>query len=117
MKSKIRNDLILICIILAISVILFIALKLTAKTGNVVEVAVDGKTVASYNLDEDTRFDIKTEGDHINTLVIKDGKAYVEYADCRDKICQNHKPVSLDGESIICLPHKVTITVSRGDEG
>ena len=114
MKPKIRNDLILICIILAISVILFITLKLTAKQGNIVEVAVDGKTVASYDLKEDTRFDIKTEGDHINTLVIKNGEAYVEYANCRDKICQNHKPICLDGESIICLPHKVTITVTGG---
>ncbi len=114
MKSKIRNDLILIGIILAISVILFIALKLSSKKGNIIEVTVEGKTVASYNIKENARFEIKTKGDHINTLVIKDGKAYIEYADCRDKICQNHKPISLEGESIICLPHKVTITVMSG---
>lgn len=116
MKPKFRNDLILIGIILSVSVILFIVLKTTSKTGDKVEVTVDGELVASYSLEENTQYNIKTDGGHINTLVIENGKAYVKYADCPDKICQNHKPISLDGDSIICLPHKVAITVSRGDE-
>lgn len=116
MKPKLKNDFILIGIILAVSTILFITLTLTAKTGDTVEVAVDGNVIKSFDLNVDTRYEIKTESDNINSLVIKDKKVYVEYANCRDKICQNHSPIKRDGESIICLPHKVTITVCRGDE-
>ncbi len=32
-------------------------------------------------------------------------------ADCPDGICANHKPIHKTGESIICLPHKVVVTV------
>lgn len=33
------------------------------------------------------------------------------YADCKDKICKNHKEISKSNESIICLPNKVEVTV------
>ena len=46
-----------------------------------------------------------------NTLVIKNGEAAVTRADCPDLICVNHRVVKRNGESIICLPHRVVITV------
>lgn len=114
MKRKIENDLILVGAVLLVAVFVLAFLKLTAKKGNLVEVKVDGKLVCELPLNEDTTYDIKTEGGHINRLVIKDEKAYVSFADCRDKICQNHSAISNVGESIICLPHKVTVTVTSG---
>ena len=48
--------------------------------------------------------------------VIKDGKAWVKEADCPDKICAKHRPISRSGESIICLPHKLVITVVNEKE-
>lgn len=116
MKPKFKNDFILIGVVLAVAIILFIILKLTAKTGDTVEIAVNGKVIKSFNLSDDIRYEIKTDSGNINTLVIKENKAYIEYANCRDKICQNHAPINHEGDSIICLPHKVTITVCEGDE-
>ena len=54
-------------------------------------------------------------GKELNLLVIKDGKAFVETATCRDGICAAHAPISREGESIVCLPHKVVITVKRSE--
>ena len=56
--------------------------------------------------------DIHTGKDGLNRLVIKDGKAWVETASCPDGICAAHKPIHREGESIVCLPNKVVITVS-----
>ena len=72
---------------------------------------VDGQVVESLPLDEDCEYDIKSDAGAVNTLVIKDGAAKMTQADCPDKICVNHRAISLSGESIICLPHKVVVSV------
>ena len=51
-----------------------------------------------------------------NRLVIEDGTARMEWADCPDQICVNHRPVSSGGESIICLPNKVVVSVVSSKE-
>ena len=48
---------------------------------------------------------------HRAIMYIKDGKAYVETATCPDGICAGHSPIHREGESIVCLPHRVVITV------
>jgi hypothetical protein len=49
-------------------------------------------------------------------LVIKDGKAFIQNADCPDKICAEHKPISKTGETIVCLPHKLVIEITENEE-
>jgi len=44
-------------------------------------------------------------------LVISDGKASVLEASCPDLVCAHHKPIQNTGETIVCLPNKVIITV------
>ena len=40
----------------------------------------------------------------------------MENASCPDGICVSHRPIFRDGESIVCLPNRVVITVvSDGD--
>ena len=49
-------------------------------------------------------------------MTIQDGQAFIEEADCPDKLCVKHKPISRNGESIICLPHKLAIRIVGGEE-
>ena len=114
-KIKKRNDVILIAAILALAALAALILLLTRTDGDRVIVTVKGDVYESYSLTKDIEVDIRTgeNGDQLNRLVIKDGKAHVESATCPDGICAAHKPISHDGESIICLPHKVVITVER----
>ena len=44
-------------------------------------------------------------------MVISDGKVRVDLADCPDGICVAHRPIFRDGESIVCLPNRVVVTV------
>ena len=40
----------------------------------------------------------------------------MEDADCPDQICVNHRAISRDGESIICLPNQTIVTIRGGEE-
>ena len=76
-----------------------------------VQLEVDGKVVETLSLDEDTVRKIETDNGGRNVLVIKDGEAEMSEANCPDGICTNHRKIHRNGESIICLPHKVVVTV------
>lgn len=87
----------------------------TGKTGDTVTVTINKTVFGEYPLDQDRTVEIRTETT-LNVLVIKDGKASVKSASCPDGICASHRPISMAGESIICLPNKVVITVSSKKE-
>ena len=113
---KFRNDLIFIVAILAVVAIGAAALFFLRGEGSTVQVEVDGTVIGTYPLSVDREVEIITgeNGEELNLLVIKDGKATVTTATCPDGICAAHKPISREGDSIICLPHKVVITVIGG---
>ncbi len=112
-EKHLKNDIILIGAIVLIAVIGCIYLFLVRGQGDKVEVTVDGEVYGVYSLSQDITEDIYTGKDNSghNLLVIKDGKAYVETASCPDKICASHRPIYRKGESIVCLPNRVVVTV------
>ena len=81
-----------------------------------VEVKIDGEIYGTYPLDEDIRERIESADGGYNILVISDGKASIEKANCPDKICVNHRAIHYSGDSVVCLPHKLTVTVVGGQE-
>lgn len=102
-------------IIAAVAVIagflVFFLYGLNNAWGAYVRLEVDGKVIETLSLDEDTVREIETENNGRNVLVIKDGEAKISEANCPDGICTNHSKIHRNGESIICLPHKVVVTV------
>ncbi len=114
-QRTLKNDVLLIVALLLAVALLGTCLLLTQKKGDVVVVRVDGVLYGAYSLDEDTTVEIATESGY-NRLVIRDGKAFVEDADCPDGICAAHRPIGGTRESIVCLPHGVVITVLRAED-
>ena len=112
-KHLVRNDILLIVGLLTVAAIGIFYLFVLRSEGNTVKVTVDGELYGVYSLSKNVTEDIYTgeNNHHLNRLVIKDGKAYVETATCPDGICVSHNPVFREGESIICLPHGVVIAV------
>ena len=108
-----RNDLIFILsLVIAVS-LLGLGFLLFRGEGDTVSVAVDGEPFGVYPLSVDRTVEIRTgeQSEQRNLLIIQDGKAYVSEASCPDGICAAHRPISRRGESIVCLPHRVVITV------
>ena len=85
-----------------------------AEHGKGVEITVDGESQAFLPLDENDSLRIDTETGY-NVITVKDGEVTVTEADCRDQICVEHKKIKKTGETIVCLPHKLVVTVT-GDE-
>lgn len=80
-------------------------------SGDYVQIQIDGECVETLPLDEDASREIPTDNEGLNILIIENGSAVMTEANCPDGICTNHKAISRVGESIICLPHKVVITI------
>ncbi|MDY3854638.1 MAG: NusG domain II-containing protein [Butyribacter sp.] len=111
MKLK-RNDFILIIIILAAALLSFAAYRLLYhKQGDSVQVTVDSRVIKTLPLDTDATYTIHSKDSGSNVLVIKNGAASIREANCSDEVCVHHKEISAQGESIICLPHKVVVSV------
>lgn len=111
-----KADFVIIGIVIAVAAVMLIFLYgSNSNFGSYVQIEVNGEITETLPLDEDTQKEIITENGGTNTLVIKDGKAKMTEANCPDGICKNHKSISRNGESIICLPHKVVISVVDND--
>ena len=116
-KKKLKNDLILISSLIVILSVIGLCFMFFRSEGNSITVTVDGNHFGTYRLDEDKSIEIITgdNGENLNLLVIEDGRAYVKSATCPDGICASHKPIFRNGESIVCLPHRVVITANSVD--
>ena len=112
-KRHIRNDFLLIAALLLIAFFGAVYLFVFRSSGNRVKVTVDGKLYGTYSLSQNITKDIITgkKDENINRLVIRDGKANMETASCPDGICVEHRAIFRDGESIVCLPNRVVVTV------
>jgi hypothetical protein len=110
-NTAIRDIVLILAIALVGLCLLFFNGRKTTPGSSVV-VEVDGKTVASYPLDTDGVF-VLNGG--TNTLEIKDGKARISDADCPNMQCVRQGWISRGGQSIVCLPNKLIVTVTSSD--
>lgn len=111
-----RNDVLLVAVLLIAAGALSLFLLFTRQTGGCVSVTVDGEVLMELPLSADTDVVIGG-GEHANTLVIRDGAAWIADATCPDRLCVHQGAVRYAGQSIVCLPNKVVVTVERGEDG
>lgn len=109
-----KRDIILIAGVLIVAALLFLAVELTREEGARVVVKVDGTPVAEYSLAESGTYELNGG---TNILVIEDGKAWLCDADCPDHLCVKQGKIHRTGETITCLPNKLTVTVLGADDG
>ena len=115
-SKKTINDIILVLAILILALASFLIFKACAKEGSVVSITVDGKLYKTLSLDTDVVVEVVTgeNGEYKNTVTVKDGKVSITYANCPDGICEDHRAIKHRGETIVCLPHRLVVTV-EGD--
>ena len=107
MNKRRIADVSVIAFFLMVSLLLFLFLR-GGKEGSEVRVMVEGKEIGVYSLSKDGEYSLNGG---TNTLIINDGKAYMTDADCPDKLCVRQGKISRNGETITCLPNKLTVTV------
>lgn len=110
-----KADVLLGVAFLVVGALCFVGLLiLNQQPAGQLEVKVAGETKAIYLISEDREVTLEEIGE--NTFEIKDGVVEMVHADCPDQYCVHHRPISKNGESIICLPNQVVITIRGGEE-
>ena len=109
-----KKEFILIGAVVAVIAIALLILSLTQKDGDYVIVRVDGNEVAKYSLSQDGEYELNGG---TNVLRIEDGKAYLVSANCPDHLCVKLGKIDKCGQTITCLPNRLTITVFSAEEG
>lgn len=82
--------------------------------GDLLVIEQDGKVIKKLPMDKDTEYKVEYGG-HYNIVVIKDKKAYIKEADCQDQICTHMHPIEKEGQTIICLPHRLYLELETKD--
>lgn len=116
MKRRLRRgDLLLLFVAAGVAVVLALVLLRSRRPGKQVVVRVDRQAVASFSLEEDREYTIDNGWGGENHLVIQDGIACIDHANCPDRICVLQGAVSQSGEAIICLPNGVVVEITDGE--
>lgn len=113
MKLK-RADILIISLLLILAGSMYCFSYFAKAEGALVTVKSDGEIIAKYPLNEDITVKIGND-ENYNILEIKNGKAGIIEADCPDKLCVKQKKISSNGETVICLPHKLVVEIESGD--
>ncbi len=111
-----KGDVILLIVVLFIGIMGILAHAVLGKEAEHAVVTVDGSTYGIYPLNENREIKICNESGGENILLIKDGKADMIFADCPNQDCVQHASIAKANESIICIPNKVSVTITGQDK-
>lgn len=79
-----------------------------------------GKLISEQPLSEDAVLEIAAaEGSSrnnkkYNIVSIKGGSVFVSEASCKNQVCVRHGVISRPGESIVCLPNRLVVSIEQG---
>lgn len=111
---KYRIDVLVIAALLLLSLLVVLVIEFTKQEGAYVEITLDGTTVAQYSLAVDGVYPLNGG---TNVLVIQNGEAYMSASNCPDHVCENTGRVRYVGQTIICLPNRLTVTIVGSSDG
>lgn len=83
-------------------------------------ITVNGEHYKSVELtDKEQEIKITTADGHYNLLKVHDHGIEMIDADCPDKVCLTFGFVNRNGDTIVCLPHRVLVEIvsPSGEEG
>lgn len=108
----------LIILVITLSILAMGALNffVYAHTGTTVEIELDGKSYAKYELaqiNSGKSIEIRSELGYNIVAMSKDGVRVID-ADCPDKLDVLQGKINKRNQSIICLPHRLVIRITGG---
>ena len=111
--KKRRTDLLVIGLFLLLALVLYLVIGATREEGGgVVVVRVDGVETERHALSESGTYPLNGGS---NILVIENGEAWLSEADCPDHLCVKMGKIRYNGQTITCLPNRLTVTVEGGE--
>ena len=90
-----------VIVIAAVSVFCF-----ASGEGNSIIISQNGEQIAVMPLNQNGSYTVGNV-----TVTVRDGTAFVEKSDCKDKICMR-SILKKSGDSAVCLPNKLSVRIS-----
>jgi hypothetical protein len=88
----------------------FLFTILSGNYGRTVVIEEGNEVVGSFPLSEDRV--VKVEGPlGVSTVVIEKGEVYMADSPCHNKVCIDMGHISKKGDTIVCLPNRIYITI------
>lgn len=111
-KFKI-GDFIAICFIFFLAIVVFIAYIVGNKSGEDAKVQIyqNNVLIQEFPLNSTEDITYTVEGRYINTIIIRDGEVFIEYANCPGTDCVHSGSISSVGRTLVCLPNKVEVRI------
>ena len=114
--KRYKKDIIVVSILLVVALGCYLYLNVNNnKSTGYVQVYREDSLIKTYQINQNGKYEIKT-GNDINQIIIENGSVSMKDANCPDKLCVRQGTITKNGESIICLPHKLVVKISS-EEG
>lgn len=111
-----KRDIILIISLLFIGIIALVIWHfIYSDDGKYVTIEQRNELIGTYPLNVDKEIEIEHRDKVVNKIIIKDGYCYMEEAECPDHLCIKQGKVNKSGQTIVCLPNRVVVTVVDSD--
>ena len=86
------------------------------QSGKLAVIKKDGEIIKTIDLSavsEPYEIRVETDGGY-NIIYVEKGKISVKDADCPDKLCVKQGTIENGAYPIVCLPHKITVSIENG---
>lgn len=111
-RFSFADVLVMLSVLLIASLLLFGSFRSSGNDSSDLRLVIRTQSeVLSYPLSSDRTIPVASGG-YTLTVEIRDGRARVRETDCPDKICQRTGWISRKGETVICAPAAVRLTVT-----
>lgn len=105
-----KDKLLVAFIVIAAGIAALVSNLFGNKAGSYVRVTIDGELYGEYSLQEDQSIEIQGTSGYNRFVIIHNSVKMLE-ADCPDQYCVKHAAITNTNETIVCLPHKLTVEI------
>jgi len=99
---------------LAVVSFLLISFSLSRSTGGIAKVYIDNIHVGSIDLSKDKDYTFEGAISAVS-VEVEGNKAHIHSSGCPLKLCMKQGYIGKVGESLICLPNKFLIVITKGE--
>lgn len=113
-----KSDIILAIALIILSVIVAAAARYRNNDTHAkyIRIETEEGLYGTYPLSEDMQISVMA-GEGYNIIEISGGRVRMAQADCSDHYCERMGWISDNGQTIICLPHRLIISIYGGEDG
>lgn len=105
-----KADVFVISALIAIC-IAFLFLFYGTNEGTYAEIYINNQKQDTVFLNKNIKKTYESENGGKNTVVVKNKKVYVNFANCKDGVCIKSGKKHKKGEIIVCAPHRFLVEV------